>query len=305
MTTLIARIALSAALLQSLAPASAVQDPEQEYGWNCPGSGYLSFQKELLVSTDDLARLLDSGGATVLHVGYDPSGRASRGRPTYAEGHVPGARHLPWSSLQGSIESLRLESLGVEPGRRVVVYDTGLGLEAAAALVALEAAGLADQAQLLDGQWVKWASEGRPLCRWTEEAEATILAAPPTGPGLSRKELDDRILRADGACPGFTLIDARAGLGARRRTPSWVQRIPWTGNLTSLSLPLFKGEGELRRLWSKVPAGADARVVVAARDWREAAPVYFAARLLGYSAEIFDGSIDDLEPALESLERGP
>jgi 3-mercaptopyruvate sulfurtransferase SseA len=305
MTTLLARIALSAALLQSLAPASAVQEPAQEYGWDCPGSGYLPFRKELLVSTDDLARLLESGEATVLHVGYDPSGPASRRRPTYAEGHVPGARHLPWASLQGPIESLHLESLGIEPGRRVVVYDTGLGLEAAAALVALEAAGLADQAQMLDGQWVKWASEGRPLCLWTEEAEATMPASPPTGPGLSRKELDRRILRADGAFPGFTLIDARAGLGVRGRTPSWVQRIPWTGNLASLSLPLFKGEAELRRLWSKVPAGADARVVVAARDWREAAPVYFAARLLGYSAEFFDGSIDDLEPALESLERGP
>jgi 3-mercaptopyruvate sulfurtransferase SseA len=81
--------------------------------------------------------------------------------------------------------------------------------------------------------------------------------------------------------------------------------MPWTGNLASLSLPLFKGEAELRRLWSKVSAGAEPRVVVAARDWREAAPVYFAARLLGYSAEILDGSIDDLEPALESLERGP
>jgi thiosulfate/3-mercaptopyruvate sulfurtransferase len=314
MTKLLARIAFSTVLLQSVLFAAAGQEPAQDYGWDCPGSGYLSFRKELLVSTEELARLLDAGEVTVIHVGFDGSRAAELRRPTYAHGHVPGARHLPWSDLQGTTGLLRpaasrwsaLAALGISPGRRVVLYDTGLGLEAAAALVALESVGLADRAALLDGQWVKWAFEGRPLCRWGEQAEPSDLESRLADLGPSREELERLMRDAGEPRPSITLIDARTGpdLGRRLGSPSRHQRMPWTGNLASLSLPVFKGEAELRRLWANVPARADHRVVVGGRDWKEAAPVYFVARLLGYSVEIFDGSIDDLESAPATLERG-
>ena len=295
MTNLIARMVLTAAVLQSALAADGFQDAGQEYGWDCPGSGHLPFRRDLLVSTEELARLIESAEVTVIHVGFETSGPGKARRASYSDGHVPGARHLKGSDLNGSQETLlpalsrwpALSALGILPGRRVVLYDTGLGLEAAAAFVALESVGLAGHAALLDGMAVKWVSEGRPWVRWAEEAAPAD--SEPCFPTVAATKAEE----------SATLVDVRAV--QHPSTPASVVRVPWTTNLADLNFPLLKGEKELRRLWGSVPPRADQQVVVAARHWREAAHAYFVARLLGYSVQILDGSVDDLVP----LERGP
>jgi len=311
MTNLITRMALSAMLLQFALSADAFQDPAQEYGWDCPGSGHLLFRRDLLCSTEELARMMESSEVTVIHVGFETAGPGKLRRAAYSEGHLPGARHLKWLDLKGPQESLlpaldrwpALSSLGILPGRRVVLYDTGLGLEAAAAFVALEAVGLGDHAALLDGQWVKWVSEGRPLCRWSEEAAPSDLE-----PGSPEAAATTAFVQASrDPSSRVTLVDARAGArdvqGPSSGAP--LLKLPWTGNLVHLNFPLLKSEEELRRLWGAVPPRADHRVLVGARNWREAAHAYFVARLLGYTVQILDGSIEDLVREAAALERGP
>jgi 3-mercaptopyruvate sulfurtransferase SseA len=306
MNSILAKIALSAVLLQSLLSADELQDPPQDYAWDCPASGFLPFRRDLLVSTEELARLIDSSEVTVIHVGFEavPAGRLRRA--SYSEGHLPGARHWGWSDLQGFRTGEgrpALAALGLVPGRRVVLYDTGLGMEAAAAFAALDSLGLADHAALLDGQWVKWVSEGRPLCRWTETAESLDPETRSTQVMLSAAEMAPLFVEAARPEPTVTLVDARHMPGGSAWKP--FVRIPWAEHLASLYVPILKSEKELRRLWVSVPTRGDHRVIVAARQWTEAAPSYFAARLLGYSVQLLDGSIEDLAASLWTLERGP
>jgi len=315
MMNLITRIALSAALLQGALFADAVQDAEQEYGWDCPGSGHLLFRRDLLCSTEELARMMESSEVTVIHVGFESSGPAKVRRAEYSDGHLPTARYLKWTDLKGPRETLlpaldrwpALSALGIQPGRRVVLYDTGLGLEAAAALVALESVGLGEHAALLDGQWVKWVSEGRPLCRWAEEAGPADLE-----PGVSEVtptngEIEALVQAFRDPSPGVTLVDARAGERDIRRPSSQapILKLSWPEHLVHLNFPVMKSERELRSLWRSVPPRADHRVLVAARNWREAAHTYFVARLLGYTVRILDDSVEDLVRKAAALEREP
>jgi len=297
MRNLIGKSMLAAALLGVTLPAAALQD----HGWDCPGTGYLPFRHELLASTGQVAELIESSEATILHVGFDESAGSPRHRARYADGHLPGALQVKWSVLQGALLSAAsrreaFESLGLAPGRRVILYDTGLGFEAAAAYAALDALGLADRAALLDGQWVKWVSEGRPLCRWTSEAEASPLETRRGGMALTGAEAASLLLR-----PGVSFLDARRGPDPAHRP---FIKMTAAEQLVSLRLPVLKGEPELRRLWSALPPRPEQRLVVAGRHWTEAAPVYFAAKLLGYSVQLMDGSIDDLGVAEQTLERG-
>jgi 3-mercaptopyruvate sulfurtransferase SseA len=297
MRTSIVNFILAAVLLQGRSPAAALQD----HGWDCPGTGYLPFRHELLLSTGQVAELIEAGEATIIHVGFDESAGSTRQRARYADGHLPGALHLKWSLLQGSLLSDRsrsaaFESLGLLPGRRIVLYDTGLGFEAAAAYAALDALGLEDRAALLDGQWVKWASEGRPLCRWTSEAEASPLETRRGERGITPAEVASLFLRTD-----VSFLDARPGPAPTRRP---FTRMTATEQLVSLQRPEWKSEAELRRLWSALPPRPERRLVVAGRHWTQAAPVYFAAKLLGYSVQLMDGSIEDLGVPDETLERG-
>jgi 3-mercaptopyruvate sulfurtransferase SseA len=252
--------------------------------------------------------MMESSEVTVIHVGFDNSGAGKVRRAEYSDGHLPTARYLKWTDLKGSRETLlpaldrwpALSALGILPGRRVVLYDTGLGLEAAAALVALESVGLGEHAALLDGQWVKWVSEGRPLCRWSEEAGPADLEPGSSEVASTNGELDALVKASSGA----TLVDARAA-DHRPSSRMPVLKLPWTQNLAHLNFPVMKSERELRALWRGVPPRGDHRVIVAARNWREAAHPYFVARLLGYSVRILDGSVEDLMRQAAALERVP
>lgn len=289
-------------LLLELGLAAGVllpQESEEEYSWDCPATGYLPFRRELLTSTDQLANLLGTSEVTVVHVGFDESKCRPLRRVTYSEAHIPGARHWTWSAVLGPEETLEpagsradaIASIGIAPDSRIVLYDTGIGLEAAAAFVALDALGLADRASLLDGQWSRWAAEGRPLSRVAVEEEPSELPVCAAGVALSAADVRELAGRVEG--PKLTLVDARAGSkGERQAFGLPAVRILWRENLIDWNIPILKREAELRRLWARVPPRSEHQVIVAATNWREAAPVYFAARLLGYSVRILDGAIE-------------
>lgn len=293
MTKILAQLVLGGVLFQAAGPADPSQVQEPEYGWDCPAMGYLRFRRELLVSTDELARMLETREVEVVHVGFDEARAGRMWRARYGDGHIPGARLLEWSEIAGPSGALEpagsrreaFRGLGISPGRRVVLYDTGAGLEAAAAYVALDALGMAGDLALLDGHWIKWVYEGRP---YSTSPECWKPGAP--GPerefaiSVSSAELDE--LRSAGG-PGYTLIDARLVAGGGGEGV----RMPWSGSLVSLQYPILKGEAELRRQWRSVPARDGQRVIVAAETWWQASHAYFVAKALGYEVRILDGSI--------------
>lgn len=82
----------------------------------------------------------------------------ARGAAAYANGHIPGAIHLP--PVGESDESAALASLRAFP--IVVVYDAGTGCHLAAAVAdRLRAAGLSD-VRILEGSWSAWQAAGGP-----------------------------------------------------------------------------------------------------------------------------------------------
>lgn len=228
------------------APLAAPQD--DEYSWDCPAEGYLPFRREMLVSTEALAGLRDDPGLVILHVGEESD---------YARGHIPGARLLPLDSVAALPSS----------ARTVVLYDGGLGLEAARAYVLLDRIGRAGRVALLDGHLAQWMAEGRAVSTGAGETAPSLKAEPPPS--------------GDGEpAPSAVLLDVR-GEDESREPIAGARRLPWSENLVDLERPRLKSEAQLRRLYRAIPARPDQEIVLVGR---EACFGYFVAKLLGYAA---------------------
>ena len=114
-----------------------------------------------------------------------PDGSNSRpesGRAAWAAGHIPGSGFVdlldevadvtsPWRFALPSAQrfAAAMSRLGVGSGTRVVAYCRDHNVRAARLWWMLRSFGF-DRAAVLDGGWVKWTSEGRPVstepCRY-------------------------------------------------------------------------------------------------------------------------------------------
>ena len=235
--------------LSILPVAPALQEPpEDDFAWDCPATGYLPLRRDLLVSTESLARLLGDPAVTILHVGDESD---------YARGHLPGALRLPSGEVPALSSSMQ----------RVVLYDAGLGLEAARAYVLLDQLGRADRVALLDGHGAQWIAEGRPFS---------------LDPGGRIPSLEAGATPLDEPDASAVILDARGGEESGAPIAGAV-RIPWTENLAGPSSSRLKSESQLRRLYRALPARPDLEVVVVGR---EACLAYVVAKYLGYSVRL-------------------
>lgn len=136
-----------------------------------------------LIGADELARLLEGEGCTLLDVRYRMGGPP--GRQEFERGHVPGAAYVDLDSGLASAPGSRgrhplpdpevfeeaMRSCGVEDDRPVVVYDDWAGRAAARCWWLLRWAGHPD-VRVLDGGWSAWRASG---------------GASSTGPSTSRR----------------------------------------------------------------------------------------------------------------------
>jgi thiosulfate/3-mercaptopyruvate sulfurtransferase len=206
---------------------------------------------------------------------------ARRGRDAFRAAHLPGAVFLdmdhdlsapgggrglptgrhPWP---GEAQVARVMSAaGIGPGVRVVAYDDASGSTAARLWYLLRAHGHDDVA-VLDGGIARWQAEGRPLS--TDEpplAPAVFTARLRPGfvvfkPQMLREHAVRLVLDARIA-PRYRgemePIDPRAGHvpGARNA--------PWTENLTSDAVPVFRSPEQLRARYAALGAGSEEPVV--------------------------------------------
>lgn len=281
----------------------------------------------LMVDPEWLQEHLEDGQVIVLHVDFGLDAADARGRLEYLDGHVPGARLVPWNDIVTERQGLANEMppveqllslirrLGIGPEHRIVLYDTGWGLEAARAYVALDYLGLAGNAVVLDGQWKRWWREGRPVSRLPAEVETTYTPA----------RLRPEILIGTAAVRDFAWLSAepegRIGiLDARPLEEYWgarpgkgIQRpghIPgaaslhWRDLLGGETHPVLKNEGELRRRFEAAGAEPGKPVVVYCRTGVQASWLYVVARHLGYEkVYLYDGSYAEwsAQPALPVL----
>jgi thiosulfate/3-mercaptopyruvate sulfurtransferase len=268
-----------------------------------PAAAAASPREALLVSTEWLAKHLDDPNLVLLHVGDEKEYRAE---------HIPEARFISLRDISTphargtlALEMLapdelrrRLEKFGVSDDSRIVVYYGKDWISPATRVVlTLDWIGLGGQTWLLDGGMPLWKQEGR---RVTDGAPA------PARPGrlTARPKRDDLIVdhavvQRSIRAPGVTIVDARAAMfydgpahGEHRagHIPGAVS-LPFN-TVFGDDLRLLSADS-LTTLFRKAGIRRGHALVVYCHIGQQATAVIFAARSLGYTARLYDGSFDD------------
>lgn len=256
----------------------------------------------LLVSTDWLAQRLGDPAVVVLHVSHDST--------DFARGHIPGARPLSYDAIRVTRDSIgtelppadalrrTFEALGVSSTARVVVYAGGNGMAPMAARVFLSLDHLGhDNVALLDGGLAKWRAEKRVV---STTATAITPGQITTRPRAVTVSADD--VRAATGRPGFAFLDTRTtpeyvGAGTRSGLPSeghvaGARQLEWEQLFRDAGTGEFLPLDQLQRLFAERAQPGDTVITYCLVGYR-ASMTYFAARLLGYEARLYDGSYQE------------
>ena len=255
----------------------------------------------LLITPAQLRERLTAGDVVLLHVGE---------RFDYNAGHIPGARFLPYDAISTSrgggltlellpaerLESL-FESLGVSDGSRIVLYwSQGWYSPTTRVFLTLDYLGLGDRTSILDGGLAAWKADGGPI---------TTAVPPPARGTLTIHPRDDVIVdakavRASIGDPRTAIIDARDTrfyTGQAQGMHVREGHIPGAKNLPFYTLiddnGAFKSRVALEKALDAAGATAGKRVIGYCHIGQQATVVYFAARLLGRDARLYDGSWDE------------
>ncbi len=127
-------------------------------------------QADLIASTDYVHAALASSASMLLDVRGDEEWTRTIAEGTSVAGHIPGARHLFWTTVidaatrqfrdGAQLRRLFLDA-GVVPGTELIPYCQG-GIRAAHTMLALFLAGL-DPARNYEGSWAAWSKSGLPV----------------------------------------------------------------------------------------------------------------------------------------------
>lgn len=260
-------------------------------------------EEDLLVGTGWVIDHL--GNADVRLVEVTPPGSG------YAFGHLPGAVYLNLdevftgraSGVPGTIGPVDevvavLGRLGLEPAKKIVVYDQFGGTRAAWAFWLLEYLGF-PHVSVLEGGIERWLAEGRPMTRIRPNFEPATFAPALHPERLATAEwiasrLQDREV---------VLLDCRTPEeyaqghipGARNRS--------WEKTLTLRAYQTFRAADELKTEFAELGATADKEIVTYCGIGERSSHTYLALRLLGYPrVRNYDGSWTDWEQKMNSAE---
>ena len=262
-----------------------------------------------LVSTDELATLLDTEAVSVIDLRSDLF--------DYLEGHIPGALYLHYETLRATRDgvpgdllptqsySALFSQLGISPGKPVVIYASGSGADFNATFLAWILRGFGHRSvRLLDGGYDKWLQEKRPTSRTFTEVAASEFAADDFAPALARLSTVRWVVENAERASDMVLVDVRpaeqyrgeAGAQVRRgHIPGAVNHV-WSSDLmTSGGVKVWKPVDELRAAYEAQGITPEKHVIVYCNTGTEATHVYFALReLLGYpNVEVYVPSWTD------------
>jgi thiosulfate/3-mercaptopyruvate sulfurtransferase len=255
----------------------------------------------LLLTASQVRASLARGGVVLLHIGE---------RADYNAGHIPGARFLPYESIStahgnglsleippvATLDSL-LESLGVSNGSRILLYwGKDWYSPTTRVFLTLDYLGLGDRTSILDGGFAAWRAAGGPVTTAVPPAARASLTLRPRSDVI----VDANAVRAAIGDKSTVIIDARderfytgkaEGMHAREG------HIPGARNITFSTLlddqGAFKSRATIERMLDAAGATPEKRVISYCHIGQQATVVYFAARLLGRDARLYDGSWDE------------
>ena len=258
----------------------------------------------LLITPAELNKELGDPKLVLLQVGPEND---------YAAGHIPGARFVKMedfstphtdSTLMLELPDTadlrgRLERLGISDDSHVVVIGGADWVSPATRVVfTLEAAGLGARTQLLDGGSKGWQRAGLPVTK----------AAPPAPKAGKLTLKPDRWIVVDHVWVQahehdkyVRLIDARAPVffegkgmpehGAKGGHIPGAKNIPFN-SLTDDSLNILPVDS-LRRIFAAAGVQPGDTVAAYCHIGQQGTVVILAARILGFPARLYDGSMND------------
>jgi thiosulfate/3-mercaptopyruvate sulfurtransferase len=217
-------------------------------------------------------------------------------RAGFDAGHIPGARWLDPESVRdaGNTPSYLLPAaafeqamgrLGISNRTRVIVYDDRGGLLAARLWWAFEAYGHSNVA-LLDGGWVRWTAEKRPISEATEPVRTSTFKAALQPEWLATADDVKAAIGRDGT----RILDARTVAemdGTDTRLSSRGGIIPsavpvyWEDLLDPVT-KTFRSADELRAIYEQHGVKPSDDVIAYCWVGHRAAVDLFALHLIGY-----------------------
>jgi thiosulfate/3-mercaptopyruvate sulfurtransferase len=261
----------------------------------------------LVVSPAWLAAHLGDKGLVLLHVG-DPD--------AYPKQHLPGARLVRLDDISVSMQGKdalhlelpppddlrrRLEALGISNDSRIIVYFGDDWVSPATRVVfTLDAAGLGAHAALLDGGMPAWLREGRAVTDAVPAARTGALAPLAMRPIV----VDANTVLTGLGKPGVAVVDARdAAFYAGTATGRSHDQPHRTGHITgALSVPFdsvfddqnrLRSDDDLRARFARAGVKPGDTVIGYCHIGQQATAMLFAARRLGHTVRLYDGSFED------------
>jgi len=255
-----------------------------------------------LVTVAWLAQRAGAPNLAIFHIGP---------RPDYDSAHIAGAQYLslrdiatfppegpPLQLPDPAVLDSVLEARGVSDDTRVVLYWSSSWVSPTTrAYLTLHWIGHGARTSILDGGLAAWRAAGRPVTR-------DVPAAPARGRFTPHPRSDVVVeapfVRSQIGRTDWTIVDARnrefyhgerPGNGTRSGHIPDAVSIPFT--TVADSSDRFLAPDVLRRLLSESGAAPGRPLVAYCHVGQQATAVWFAARLAGYEARLYDGSFDE------------
>ncbi len=264
----------------------------------------------LLVSTSWLASHLSDPNVVIIH--------AASTRRDYLNGHVPGARFLWTGTYAPSTPDLStelpnvavvdsaLEAMGVTDKSRIIIYGAVMTPMVARLALTLEWLGAGDRTSILDGGLAAWKAAGQ-----TTSTEVPTVAKGKFTPHPRAVTVDADFVKTNLAASGVKILDARDrqfydGNGGGMPRPGHIPsaaNVPFMTVLTETGT--FKSRDALREMFTAAGVQPGEKIVTYCHVGQQASQLWFAARLAGFDAKLYDGSFEDWSGRTELPVDGP
>lgn len=254
----------------------------------------------MFVSTQWLSEHMNDKDVVVLQVGFS--------RNEYKYAHLPNARFVWFNALAVSNPDLNtemptfeegkkiFEELGIEQNSKIVVVFAGQSIATTTRIIlTLEYFGFAHQTALLDGGLEAWKSEGRPISKEMPVVKRSSLNITPHPLVITDADwVKDHLSSVD-----VTIVDARGknfydgngGGVARQGHIKGAKSLPFSTIVDSTNK--IKSTAELQKLFDDAGIKKGTKIITYCHVGQQATLVYYAARYLGYSAAVYDGSFEE------------
>lgn len=279
---------------------------------------------QYLVSTDWLAEHLHDEDVRVFEstvfLGFRDGGGylIESGRAAYDAGHIPGAGFLDLQEdFSDNSQELRFMMpaaadfaaaagrAGISETSKLVLYDR-VGTQWAARLWWMFRSMGCSGAAVLDGGWVRWEAEGRPVSTDPPDyPPATFTPTPDPGRFAGLDEIK-AYLATEGGCLINALAPEQHSGADEGRRYGRAGHIPGSTNVPSVALvdpgtALFRTPAELEEMFAAAGADRNRRVLLYCGGGIAASNDALALTLLGYEdVAVYDGSMSEYvkDPAL-------